>query len=309
MYKLHNGGEMKHRVTFIVVFLLMLYLVSCSSEPEIVRETVIAEVPVTVEVTREVTVPVEQTVEVTTIVEVTRIVEIEKIITATPTKTPTNTPTPETPPTNTPASVATATPTTAAATATPAPPTATPVLPTDTPVPAVETPTPTPEPTGPDSALTESRGSGFYRVGSAIAPGKWRSTGTGGSCYWARLDQNQDLLDNHYGMAGGTVSIRPDDYEVELSSCGTWIYVENEVPTLQADASADKGSGFYTVGVEIVPGSWRSTGSGDSCYWARLDGNQNLLDNHYGLSGGTITIQPGDYEVEFSDCGTFVLEG
>ncbi len=45
-----------------------------------------------------------------------------------------------------------------------------------------------------------------------------------------------------------------------------------------------KGDGFYTVGDEIAPGRWRSNGSGDGCYWARLDSDQDILDNHYGIS-------------------------
>jgi hypothetical protein len=27
--------------------------------------------------------------------------------------------------------------------------------------------------------------------------------------------------------------------------------------------------------------------TGVHCYWARLDGQQNLLDNHFGNAGGT----------------------
>ena len=49
-----------------------------------------------------------------------------------------------------------------------------------------------------------------------------------------------------------------------------------------------KGNGFFTVGVDILPGKWESSGTGDGCYWARLDSNQDLLDNHYGFAGGTV---------------------
>ncbi len=105
------------------------------------------------------------------------------------------------------------------------------------------------------------------------------------------------------------MNIRATDYEVEFNDCGTWTYVENEVKVLQENAAEPKGTGFYTVGVEIVPGRWQSTGTGDGCYWARLDGNQNLIDNHFGNAGGTITIGQNDYEVEFNDCGTWEYQG
>ena len=59
-----------------------------------------------------------------------------------------------------------------------------------------------------------------------IVPGQWQSTGTADDCYWARLDEYQDVLDNHFGLAGGTVSrSRLADYEVHFDDCGTWEYL------------------------------------------------------------------------------------
>ena len=37
----------------------------------------------------------------------------------------------------------------------------------------------------------------------------------------------QDMIDNHFGNAGGTMRIRATDYEVELSDRGTWEYLNN----------------------------------------------------------------------------------
>jgi len=68
----------------------------------------------------------------------------------------------------------------------------------------------------------QPKGDGFYQVGVDIAPGLWRSTGTGDECYWERLDENQEILDNHYGAAGGSVKIRSTDYEVQFKGCGRW---------------------------------------------------------------------------------------
>lgn len=156
---------------------------------------------------------------------------------------------------------------------------------------------------------TSSKEDGFYTVGDGIAAGKWESTGLGDGCYWARYDDKQEILGNHYGLAGSTMTIHPDDFEVEIKGCGTWEYVEGKQREPMDSVVAPKENGFYTVGVEIAAGKWKSTGSGDSCYWARLDGNQDILDNHFGLAGGTVTIRSGDYEVEFKDCGIWEYIG
>lgn len=195
-------------------------------------------------------------------------------------------------------------------TLTPSPlPSATPTA-TNTPLPPTPTPdvrlTATVEALG---NLARPKRSGFYLVGVDIAPGKWESTSTGSGCYWARLDQYGDIIDNHYGHAGNTIHIQPSDYEIRIEDCGTFVYVENRPRVMQADAYEPKSSGYYTVGVEIAPGRWRSTGRGGGCYWARLDEYQDINANHFGEAGGTVYIQVADYEVEFSDCGTWEYLG
>jgi hypothetical protein len=70
--------------------------------------------------------------------------------------------------------------------------------------------------------LTEPRGDGIYTVGEEISPGVWRSNGSGDGCYWERRDINQEIIDNHYGNAGGSVNVRASDFEVEFDGCGTW---------------------------------------------------------------------------------------
>lgn len=152
---------------------------------------------------------------------------------------------------------------------------------------------------------TDSRNDGIYIVGKSIAPGLWRSRGVQSDCYWARYNSQNDLLDNHFGVAGGTVNIRSSDLQVEFRDCGSWKYVEDEIVQLRANGKEPKDDGFYTVGLEISPGNWFSQDGYDSCYWARMDSYQNIIDNHYGQSGGLIVIRPTDYEVEFSGCGTF----
>lgn len=285
---------------FVAVILGVIgFLVACApSEPGTIVETVVHTRVVEVEVAVTQMVAVEVTREVAVEVVVTREVEVTRLVMITPNDTPTprNSPTASYTPSVTPTPSITPSPTSSN-------------TPTITPIP---TWTPDYAQTATTEALgimTSPKGNGFYLVGVDIAPGKWESTGTGTRCYWARYDSSQDLLGNHYGYAGGTVTVRGTDHQVEFDDCGTWYYVEGADRPLTEDAAEPKDDGFYTVGVEIATGQWRSTGTGDSCYWARLDGYQGILDNHFGMSGGTITIWASDYEVVFDDCGTWEYLG
>lgn len=69
----------------------------------------------------------------------------------------------------------------------------------------------------------------------------------------------------------------------------------------------NRGNGFYLVNIDIAPGVWRSTGTGDSCYWATTTSTGSILSNHFGMSGGTAYISPSAYQVEFSDCGNWTF--
>lgn len=64
-------------------------------------------------------------------------------------------------------------------------------------------------------------------------------------------------------------------------------------------------SGFYLVGVDIASGIWRSDGTGDSCYWSVTKANGDIMDNHFGQSGGTAYIPANAFQVEFNDCGNW----
>lgn len=175
---------------------------------------------------------------------------------------------------------------------------------TNTPLPPTYTPSITPR-SAPDTPLAD----GIYRVGSEIAIGKWRSTGTGDRCSWERYDDQGEINRNYYGYAGGVITVQSDDFEIELENCGTWVYIENQEQTLEPEASSPKDDGIYLVGVDIAPGLWRSTGQSDDCYWTHNDGNQEIIDNHFGQAGGSMIIHESDFEVAMENCGTWVYEG
>jgi len=76
---------------------------------------------------------------------------------------------------------------------------------------------------------------------------------------------------------------------------------------VQESLKHDKGNGFFLVNIDIAPGVWRSNGSGDSCYWATTTKTGSIIDNHFGMSGGTAYISPSAFQVEFKDCGTWTF--
>jgi len=197
----------KRAIVFIPLLILLL-LFACSSEQEIAEVTRIVTEFSEVEVTREVEVEVEATREVEVAIEVTREVEVEvtrevvveitrvivKVITPRATSTPKNTPTITPTPTNTPL------------------PTATPNVAQTATAQAWD-------------RLTRNKGNGFYLVNVDIAPGLWRSLGTRDDCYWSLNTRTGDIIDNHFGMSGGTVYIGSYVFQVEFNDCGTWEYM------------------------------------------------------------------------------------
>lgn len=73
-----------------------------------------------------------------------------------------------------------------------------------------------------------------------------------------------------------------------------------------------KEDGLYEVGVDIEPGPWKSGMSltdTDSCYWARLDRNGNIIDNYFGIGGITMNIGVNDGVIKFDGCGPMYYMG
>jgi hypothetical protein len=76
--------------------------------------------------------------------------------------------------------------------------------------------------------IYQPKSPGFYLVNQDIGPGSWRSQGdaTTTDCYWEIDTKTGDIIDNYIGMAGGTIYIRPTDYQVQLNpECGDWIFL------------------------------------------------------------------------------------
>jgi hypothetical protein len=152
--------------------------------------------------------------------------------------------------------------------------------------------------------LTAPRSNGIFRIGVEILPGRWESSPGQLFCRWQRRDEQGGILNDFTGASGGTITIRPTDYDVAFNGCGAFHYLDPNAPVvLQSDATAPKGEGVYRVGVEIAPGVWRTQSDADgNCYFARLDVDQNIIDNDFLAGEATVTIAPTDYEVMFDFC-------
>lgn len=89
----------------------------------------------------------------------------------------------------------------------------------------------TPEPTNTPSPTIDplkiAKGDGFYLIGVDIAPGVWRSDGKGDNCYWKVSMASGDIVDNHFGMAGGTAYISSSGFQVQFERCGTWTFLQD----------------------------------------------------------------------------------
>ena len=86
-------------------------------------------------------------------------------------------------------------------------------------------PTKTATPSLTINPLAVSHGNGVYLVGIDIAAGLWRSFGSQTDCYWTLTTRTGDIINNYFGMAGGTMYVSPSVFEVLLEDCGTWNYL------------------------------------------------------------------------------------
>lgn len=76
-----------------------------------------------------------------------------------------------------------------------------------------------------------------------------------------------------------------------------------EAPATETPTGAEIGDGIYKVGVDIQPGEYRGTVSDGNGYWARLDRNQEILDNDLVTKTGAsmyLRVRATDAYVEIS---------
>ncbi|WP_327403483.1 hypothetical protein OG194_27560 [Streptomyces sp. NBC_01288] len=155
-------------------------------------------------------------------------------------------------------------------------------------------------------------GNGDFRVGTDIKPGTYRTSGnTDGMCYWERAkDASGDtdsLLANDKVSGAGYVTVKATDKIFKSSGCKDWeAAVDAKVQGSPATKMAGDG-GMFKVGVDIAPGTYRSTGNKDDlCYWERAKdaehGLDSILANDNVTGTAVVTISAKDAYFKTTDC-------
>ena len=145
------------------------------------------------------------------------------------------------------------------------------------------------------------------------AVGLWHSAG-GDGCYWARLSGFGGTLDeiiaNSFSVSGPQyVEIKSTDVGFKTSGCFPWYQSGSAVDRLNV-ITTTFGDGQYLAGKELPAGTYQASDKAD-CYWARVssfDGEfASIIAND--LGGGIVTVQPSDYGLSTSGCGTWAKIG
>jgi hypothetical protein len=155
-------------------------------------------------------------------------------------------------------------------------------------------------------------GSGTWRVGTAVAPGRYYTNPRSG-CYFERLSgfggTLDDIIANEFiGFDAGQwiIEIATSDAGFSTNSeCGRW---NQERPS---GGRSSITPGVWEVGTQITPGRYRTTAA-EGCYWERLRAFganlSSIIANDFNSSSGQriVDIQPSDAGFSSNDsCGTW----
>jgi len=156
------------------------------------------------------------------------------------------------------------------------------------------------------------RGDGDFEVGKDIKPGTYRTTGnTDDLCYWERAKdasgEVDSLLANDNVSGTSYVTVKATDKLFKSSGCKDWEAV-GEKAKGSPTASRIKGSGgMYRVGVDIAPGTYKSTGNTDDlCYWERskdaLHSIESIRANSNVTGSAVVTVSASDVYFKTTGC-------
>jgi hypothetical protein len=155
-------------------------------------------------------------------------------------------------------------------------------------------------------------GTGTYEVEKDFAAGVYRSTGNT-SCYWSRAKDAsgsfESIIANDFGGGQRLVYVRGTDKVFKTSDCGDWALIPSSTLTSKSTATTISGTGWYLVGADFLPGTYRSTGNTESCYWARTrsaDGEfGSIIANDMSTGQLVVTIDATDVVFQTSGCAAW----
>ncbi|MEU9864574.1 hypothetical protein AB0D99_27230 [Streptomyces sp. NPDC047971] len=161
-------------------------------------------------------------------------------------------------------------------------------------------------------------GDGDFEVGKDVKPGLYRTSGNEDAmCYWERAkDSSGDtdsILANDNVTGTSYVEVKPSDKLFKSSGCKEWEAVDAK--STGSPKAAPKGDGgMYKVGLDIAPGTYKSTGNtDDSCYWERAKdashGTDSILANNNVSGTAIVKVSKSDAYFKTSGCGDWVKTG
>jgi len=155
-------------------------------------------------------------------------------------------------------------------------------------------------------------GDGDFQVGSDIKPGTYRTTGnTDDMCYWERAKdasgEVDSLLANDNVSGTGYVTVQATDKIFKSSGCNDWEAVDPKAEGGSPATGMAGDGGMFRVGVDIAPGTYKSTGNTDDmCYWERAKDAEHSLDSiiaNDNVSGSAVvTLSASDAYFKTSGC-------
>lgn len=114
-----------------------------------------------------------------------------------------------------------------------------------------------------------------------------------------------DLSEGQVAEARGMLVLCPDFPAAEAVRANI-----GEAGEIQAQRERGERfhNGTYRVGEDIVPGTYVIEQASENCYWERLDGAGNIIDNSFTRASTrvSVTIAPTDYTFYSERCGEWV---
>ena len=151
-------------------------------------------------------------------------------------------------------------------------------------------------------------GNGTFVIGTDIQPGTYRTRTESNNCYYSRLSGFSGALDeiisNANTDAPAIVTIASTDKGFTSTRCRTWTQDLSAITSSQTSFV----DGIYFVGIDILPGTYKSSGE-ENCYYARLSGFSGTIDdiitNENTDTSAIVTIKSSDKGFEATRCGTW----
>ncbi|MFD3994807.1 hypothetical protein [Streptomyces sp. NPDC058583] len=175
-----------------------------------------------------------------------------------------------------------------------------------------------PESKAPEKKAVTIDGDGDFEVGADAKPGLYRSTGNkDAGCYWERAKNASgdpdSILANDNVTGTSYVEIKASDKLFKSSGCGTWEAVDAKAKGTPGTTLKGDG-GMFKVGVDIAPGTYRSTGNKDAeCYWERSKdashGTDSILANDNVTGTAIVKVSATDGYFKTTTCGDWVKAG